>query len=545
MQSTMQDFPLDIGLIYRHGRTVHRNSQIVTFDPSGSRRSSFAEVADRAELLAAALHRLGIRPGDRVGTFIWNVQEHIEAYFAIPCLGAVCHTLNLRLFPEQLAYIVNHAGDRAIIVGADLIPLLAPVAPELHGVEAYIVVGEGDRTPLRDAAPSARVLDYEELLAAEALGFDWPVVDERDAAAMCYTSGTTGNPKGVVYSHRSTVLHSMAGHGPAGLLFTVRDVVLPIVPMFHANAWGIPYAVWMVGADLVLPGKYLQGEHVCRMIEDERATWSGGVPTIWTDVLQYAATHDVDLSSLRALMSGGSAVPRSLIERAWKELGVPMLQGWGMTETSPLAAVGWPPRGTETGSPEDIDWREYSGRIVGGCEIRIVDDDDTVLPWDGESVGEIEARGPWITASYYNDPAPERFHDGWLRTGDIASITPDGFIRISDRIKDVIKSGGEWISSVELEGLLMAHPQVLEAAVIAVPDPKWEERPLACVVRVEGSEVSADELCEFLGQHVARWQLPERWSFIDGVPRTSVGKFDKKVLRSRHAEGELVVEELR
>jgi fatty-acyl-CoA synthase len=545
MLSTMQDFPLNIGMIYRHGRTVHRNSQVVTFHPDGSRRASFAEVADRAELLAAALHRLGIVPGDRVGTFIWNVQEHIEAYFAIPCMGAVCHTLNLRLFPEQLTYIVNHAADRAIIVGADLVPLLAAVAGDLKTVEYYIVVGDGDVSPLVEAAPAAQVFDYEELLAAETLGFDWPDVDEREAAAMCYTSGTTGHPKGVVYSHRSTVLHSITAHGPSGLLFTPRDVVLPIVPMFHANAWGIPYAIWMVGADLVLPGKYLQGEFVARMVEEEQATWSGGVPTIWTDVLQYAATHDVDLSSLRGVLSGGSAVPRVLIERMWNELGVAVLQGWGMTETSPLAAIGWPPRGTETGSEEDVDWRVLSGRIVPGVELRLVDDDGTVVPWDGESIGEIEARGPWVTASYYEDPAPDRFHDGWLCTGDIASISPDGFIKISDRSKDVIKSGGEWISSVELEGLLMAHPEVLEAAVIAVPDPKWDERPLACVVRISDSEVSAAELCGFLSERIARWQLPERWAFIEVVPKTSVGKFDKKVLRTRHADGELVVEELR
>ncbi len=545
MLSTMQDFPLDIGMIYRHGRTVHRNSQIVTFHPDGSRRASFAEVADRAELLAAALHRLGIAPGDRVGTFIWNVQEHIEAYFAIPCMGAVCHTLNLRLFPEQLTYIVNHAADRAIIVGADLIPLLAAVAGDLKTVEYYIVVGEGDVSPLVDAAPAAQVLDYDDLLAAETLGFEWPVVDERAAAAMCYTSGTTGHPKGVSYSHRSTFLHSMAAHGPSGLLLTAADRVLPIVPMFHANAWGIPYAIWMVGADLILPGKYLQGEFVVRMVEDERATWGGGVPTIWTDVLNYADHHEVDFSSLKGVMSGGSAVPRALIQRMWDRFQVPMLQGWGMTETSPLAAVGWPPGGVVAGSEEDADWRSLSGRVVPGVELRIVSESGEIMPWDGESVGEIEVRGPWITGSYYEDPAPDRFHDGWLRTGDIAAVSADGYIKISDRSKDVIKSGGEWISSVELEGLLMAHPEVLEAAVIAVPDPKWQERPLACVVRAPESEVSAGELCGFLAQHVAHWQLPERWTFIEVVPKTSVGKFDKKVLRAQHADGDLVVEELR
>ncbi len=362
---------------------------------------------------------------------------------------------------------------------------------------------------------------------------------------MCYTSGTTGNPKGVVYSHRSTFLHSIGVLQGCAVTFSDRDRVLPVVPMFHANAWGFAYAAWMAGASLVMPGRFLQAEPLARLIELERPTHAGAVPTIWTDLLNYAlANPSVDLSSLHTVLCGGSAVPRSLMERYEAELDIRIVQGWGMTETSPLAAVSIPPKGVEPGTVEDIDWRAKTGRVIAGVELRIVADDGTVLPWDGEAVGEIQVRGPWVTGSYYRDPDPEKFDDGWLRTGDIASVTPNGFIQISDRAKDVIKSGGEWISSVELEVHLMAHPHIVEAAVIAVPDPRWEERPLACVVLKENTSVDARELCDFLGARIARWQLPERWTFIEEVPKTSVGKFDKKVLRARYADGELDVEEL-
>jgi fatty-acyl-CoA synthase len=323
------------------------------------------------------------------------------------------------------------------------------------------------------------------------------------------------------------------------------DRILPIVPMFHANAWGAPYAGWMAGADLLMPGRFLQAEPLARFVAQEPPTCACAVPTIWSDLLRYADDHDVDFSQLRHVTCGGAAVPRSLIERFHERFGVWIIQGWGMTETSPLAAAGHPPRGVEPDSQEELDWRALTGRIIPGIELRIVADDGTVLPWDGESVGEIQVRGPWVTASYYRDPAPEKFDDGWLRTGDIASVTDGGFIKISDRSKDVIKSGGEWISSVELEGHLMAHPAVIEAAVIAVPDPRWDERPLAAVVLCDGADTSAAELKEFLGGHVAKWQLPERWTFIEEVPKTSVGKFDKKVLRARYADGALMVEELR
>jgi fatty-acyl-CoA synthase len=543
LESTMQDFPLTITSILRHGATVHAGSEVVTFEGDGSRRASFAEVAARIARLAGGLADLGIEQGDRVGTFGWNTQEHLEAYLAVPCMGAVLHTLNIRLFPEQLTYVVNHAEDRVILVDDNLVPLLAKVAADLKTVERFVVIGNGDASVLREVRPDTEVLRYSDLLSGAGGQFEWPDLDERTAAAMCYTSGTTGNPKGVVYSHRSNVLHSMAACMAGAMGVTENDRILPIVPMFHANAWGLPYAGWMAGADFVLTGRFLQAEPLCRLIEQERPTFSGAVPTIWADLLRWSEDHPVDLSSIRRIVCGGSAVPRSLIEGFREKHGVPIVQAWGMTETSPLAAVAHAPAGTRP--EQEIDWGCKTGRIVAGVDLRIVGDDGLSLPWDGEAVGEIEVRGPWITASYYRDPAPEKFDDGWLRTGDVGSVEPNGFIQITDRAKDVIKSGGEWISSVELEGHLMAHPDVIEASVVGVPDPRWTERPLACVVRKPGSEVTAAQLCEFLADRVAHWQLPERWAFIDEVPKTSVGKFDKKVLRARHAEGGLAVEQLR
>ncbi|HEV8206054.1 MAG TPA: long-chain fatty acid--CoA ligase [Acidimicrobiia bacterium] len=544
LESTMQDFPLTIGMILRHGQAVYGDSEVVTFEGDGSRRATFAEVAGRAGQLAGALQRLGIEAGDRVGTFQWNNQEHLEGYLAIPTMGAVLHTLNIRLFPELLTYVVNHAEDRVVIVDDSLVPVLARVAPDLKTVEHFIVVGSGDASALADAAAGADVLRYDDLLAAEDADFPWPDVDERAAAAMCYTSGTTGNPKGVVYSHRSTVLHSMSVNAGIAVGLTENDRVLPIVPMFHANAWGLPYAAWYAGAGFVMPDRFLQAEPLAKLIESERPTVAGAVPTIWSDLHRYSQEHPVDMSSFRLVVCGGSAVPRSLMERFERDHGVRIIQGWGMTETSPLAALAYPPRGVELGTTEEMDWRANAGRVLSGVELRIVDDAGDPMPWDGEAVGEIEVRGPWVTASYYLDPATEKFDDGWLRTGDVGSVEPNGFIRITDRAKDVIKSGGEWISTVELENHLMAHPDVIEAAVIGVADARWDERPLACVVCSEGSAATAADLQAFLAGKVAKWQVPERWAFIDEVPKTSVGKFDKKVLRARHTDHELTVEEL-
>jgi len=534
LSSTMQDFQLGIPYLFRHGRTIHGDSTIVTWTDSGPQTATFTEVAAGADRLAAALASLDVGSGDRVGTFCWNNQRHLEAYLAVPTMGAVLHTLNIRLYPEQLSYVINHAGDRVIIVDGSIAPLLAKVRDELTTVQHVITVGEGDYSGL------GTTIDYDDLVADREEGFDYPDVDERAAAAMCYTSGTTGNPKGVVYSHRSTYLHSFGVLAADALALSVNDRILVIVPMFHANAWGMPYAGWAVGSDMVLPQQYLQAGPLAEIIETTRPTYSGAVPTILNDLLQ--SRPDADLSSLREIVCGGSAVPASLIRGFDETFGVPVVQGWGMTETSPLAAVARVPPGTDP--DQSMTWRARTGRTLAGVEIRICDDDGRPLPWNGEAQGEIEIRGPWITGGYHLDDTPEKFHDGWLRTGDVGSMEPNGFVQISDRAKDVIKSGGEWISSVDLENELMGHPEVVEAAVVAVPDQRWDERPLACVVLDGASTVSPEDLVEFLRPKVAKWWLPERWTFIDEVPKTSVGKFDKKVLRRRYSDRELDVKML-
>jgi fatty-acyl-CoA synthase len=540
IESTMQDFPLTINHLFRHGRAVYGDTTITTFHGPGQplQITTFADVADRVDQLAAALAAIGVGAGDRVGTFMWNNQRHMEAYLAVPCMGAVLHTLNIRLFPEQLVYVANHAEDKVIIIDESLVPLLASVFDQLTTVEHVIVCRAGDPDSVVDGLGD--VLDYEALLAEQSPGFDYPEPDERAAAAMCYTSGTTGNPKGVAYSHRSTFLHSMAAMSANTLQMGQDESVLLIVPQFHANAWGMPYAAWSAGTDLIMPQQFLQSGPLAELISLTKPTISGAVPTVLNDILQNQP--GADLSSLRYVVCGGSAVPRALIEGFRSTFGVDIVQAWGMTETSPLAAVGWPP--PHVAYDDDIDIRVKTGRITAGVEIRICDDNGVVLPWDGQAQGEIEIRGPWITGSYYLDPTEEKFHDGWLRTGDVATIQPDGFIQITDRSKDVIKSGGEWISSVDLENELMGHPAVLEAAVVGVPDDRWDERPLACVVVAEGESVDAAELRDFLADRVAKWWLPERWSFIDEVPKTSVGKFSKKDLRTSYADGALAVEEL-
>ncbi|MHB1786291.1 MAG: long-chain-fatty-acid--CoA ligase, partial [Acidimicrobiales bacterium] len=425
----------------------------------------------------------------------------------------------------------NHGGDRFVIVDDSLVPVLARVKDQLSTVEKFIVIGKGDASALGD------VLRYEELLEAEEAGYPWPDVDERSAAAMCYTSGTTGDPKGVVYSHRSTYLHSLSIMTSANLGLCETDKVLVIVPMFHANAWGTPYAGWLAGSDLLMPQKYLQAEPLAAMIAAEKPTISCGVPTIWNDLAQYGESHELDLASLRMVTAGGSAVPRSLMERYEDRYGLTILQGWGMTETSPVCTLARPPRGAS--AAEAMDYRDRAGRILAGVQLRIMGPDGQEMPRDGHSVGEIEVTGPWITAGYYGDDSQEQFRDGWLRTGDVASVDAKGFVRITDRSKDVIKSGGEWISSVELENEIMAHPDVAEAAVIGVADPRWDERPLACVVLKANAQVSVGDLKSFLTPRVAKWWLPERWAFVEEIPKTSVGKFDKKVLRAAHALGDL------
>ncbi len=533
IQSTMPEFPLTITSILRHGARVYSESEVITFEGDSYRKASFAEVANRVEKLASALSRLGIKQGDRVATFCWNTQEHQEAYLCIPSMGGVLHSLNIRLFPEQLAFVINHAEDKIIIVDDSLVPLLARVKEQLKTVEHFIVIGNGDASALRE------VLRYDELLNNENEGFDFPDLDERTAAAMCYTSGTTGNPKGVVYSHRSNYLHALSLISATGFSVNEYDRVVPIAPMFHANAWGLPYSAWFAGADLIMPSRYLQAEPMCRLIETLRPTFAGAVPTVWNDILRYAETHEVDFSSFRAVICGGSAVPRRLMERFKNEHDVNIYQAWGMTETSPMAAVSYLPK--QADAEDEFTWRSKTGRIIPGVELRIMDGDKE-LDWDGISVGEIQVRGNWVTTAYHNDEtSSEKFQDGWLRTGDVGTVDSRGFIQITDRSKDVIKTGGEWISSVELENAIMSHPSVIEAAVVAVPDERWDERPLACVVLKEGTQTTAEELRNFLKDKCAKWWLPERWTFIEEVPKTSVGKFDKKVLRAKREAGELEI----
>ena len=536
MRSTMMDFPLTVRHIFEHGRTTYADSEVVTNEADGVRRITFGALADRADQLAAGLRRLGVEPGDRVATFAWNTQEHQEAYFAIPGMGAVMHTINIRLSAEQIRYIIGHAEDSVILADASLAAVLAPIlaagGDELKTVRHLIVYGQGDRSELPEH------IDYEDMLAAEEPGYPWPEIEETAAAAMCYTSGTTDLPKGVVYSHRSTFLHSLGLCSGEALALNQHDRLLPVVPMFHGNAWGMPYAAWLVGADLLLPNRFTQAEPLARFIAQERATLATAVPTVWYDILGLDRAG-VDLSSLRMILAGGAAVPRRLIEAYEQRFGVRIVQGWGLTETSPIASLAHPPK--HVPADRAMDYRATAGRAVGGVEARVVDDGGKVLPRDGVSTGEIEVRGPWVTGAYYRDPASAKFRDGWLRTGDVGRIDAKGYITISDRAKDVVKSGGEWISTLELEAAILTHPAVHEVAVIAAPDARWGERPLACVVRIPGQSVTAEELRAHLSARVVKWWLPEQWAFVDEVPRTSVGKHDKKLLRARYAEGDLKV----
>ena len=533
MLSTMPDFPLTIRHIFEHGRDTYPDSQIITLTADGERRIDFASLAKRVGKLANALHRAGVREGDRVGTFAWNNQEHQEAYMAVPCSGAVLHTINIRLDPEQIAYIINHAEDKILLLDANLAGHIAPALKKAETLEKVVVFGEGDRSVL-----PVEYIEYEDFIADEPEDFDWPDIDENAAAAMCYTSGTTGNPKGVVYSQRSTFIFTLGMASGEALMMNYQDRVLPIVPMFHGNAWGLPYVCWMVGADLYLPASYAHAPRIARTITDEKITVAGAVPTVWWDVLGLE-DPSLDLSSLRMILCGGAASPRSLIEAYKKRYGATFAAGWGLTETHPIASLAFPPRGS---SPEEaLDYQATAGQVLAGVEVRLVDSEDNVLPRDGETSGEIEVRGPWVTTSYYKDPAEDKFHDGWLRTGDVGTIDSRGFIRISDRAKDVVKSGGEWISSLDLERALLEHPDVREVAVIAAPDQRWGERPLACVALKEGSTATPEELRDFLKGKVAKWWLPDLWSYIENVPRTSVGKYDKKLLRTQLADGALDV----
>ncbi|AJT65651.1 long-chain fatty acid--CoA ligase [Streptomyces chattanoogensis] len=548
MLSTMQDVSLTVSRILAHGSTVHGDAQVITWTGAEPHRRTFAEVGRRAAQLAHALtDELGAVAEERIATLAWNNAEHLEAYLAIPSMGAVLHTLNLRLPAEQLTWIVNHAEDRIVLVNGTLLPLLAPLLPQLPTVEHIVVIGPGDRSVLADAA--AQVHDYEELLAGRQETYDWPEIDEREAASLCYTSGTTGEPKGVLYSHRSLYLHSLQVNNAEAFALGPHDLALPVVPMFHVNAWGLPYAAFMAGASLLMPDRFLQPAPLAEMIASLRPTIGAAVPTIWQGLLGELDADKRDVSCLRRVIIGGSACPPALMRGFQERHGIRLVHAWGMTETSPLGSVAHPPAGVS--AEEEWSYRATQGRFPASVEARLIGPGGEALPWDGESAGELEVRGPWIAGAYFGGAQGEALRpedkfspDGWLRTGDVGTITPNGYLTLTDRAKDVIKSGGEWISSVELENHLMAHPGVAEAAVVAVPDEKWGERPLATVVLTDGSAITYEELQAFLGERIARWQLPERWAVIPSVPKTSVGKFDKKVLRRQYADGELEVTRL-
>jgi fatty-acyl-CoA synthase len=528
MRGSMMDYPLTITMLLERAHRLFPKKEVVTRTASGLDRYTYADLYRRTCRLGNGLAHLGVRPGDRVGTFAWNTARHLELYLGVPSSGAVLHTLNIRLFPEQINFIVNHAEDVVIFVDDSLVSTLEPLAKEFRGVRAYVVMGDGP-LPSTSLKPAYR---YEDLLGAAPEDYAFPKLEENAAAGMCYTSGTTGNPKGVAYSHRSLVLHSYAQAMADAMGLCEADVVLPVVPMFHANAWGMPYTATMVGATQVYPGAQPTPQDIAELIQQLRVTVTGGVPTVLIGLLSVLERRHYDLSSLRCVPCGGSAVPESLIEK-FDRLGVNVVQAWGMTETSPLGTLSRP-RSTMR------DWSDQQRRIIRakqgmplpGVEIRIVGDAGQELPWDGTSVGELQVRGPWVVGSYYKDARSQAaFQDGWFKTGDVAAIDGDGYVQITDRAKDVIKSGGEWISSVELENAIMAHPQVLEAAVIGLPHERWQERPLACVVPKPGQQLTKEAIMQHLKDRVAKWWLPEDVVFVESLPKTSVGKFAKRDLR--------------
>jgi fatty-acyl-CoA synthase len=537
MQGLMQDHPLTLTHLHTRAERLFFDKQVVTVTAAGKQRLTYGEWADRTRRLGSVFDQLGISADGRVATFGWNTSRHLELYFAAPCTNRVLHALNIRLFPDQLTYVANHAEDEVVFVDRTLAKLVWPLFDSFKTVRHLVVMDDG-AGEIPEPPAGKEVHDYEELIAG-AEPTDFNVADENQAASMCYTSGTTGNPKGVVYSHRSTFLHTYGVLTSGGLGPVEEDRVLPVVPMFHANAWGLAHAAVACGADLIMPGPDLSPKGLADLIESERVTLAAGVPTIWMGVLPELKGRDV--SSLRAIPCGGSAVPRSLSEAYREQVGLPIMQAWGMTETSPVASSGHIKSTLDAALDDDgrAELRTTVGQPLFGLEARIVDlGTGQEQPWDGESSGELQVRGPWVISGYYNDArSPDSFtEDGWLKTGDVASIDRHGYIQLRDRTKDVIKSGGEWVSSVELENEIMAHPKVAEAAVIGVAHPKWSERPLACVVCKPGETVTRDEIIEFLTPRVAKWWLPDDVVFIDEVPKTSVGKFSKKELRDRFAD---------
>ena len=523
--------------ILERAATHFSNKQIVTRVGESTHRGTYADLLARTARLGNGLRELGIGPGDRVGTFAWNTYRHLEAYFAPPSIGAVVHTINIRLAADDIVHIINHAGDKALLIDPDLAPLIEAIADRLPTVQHYIILGEPEEVDT--ALPGA--LAYESLLAAAPAEYHPAPVDEYAIMGLCYTSATTGLPKAVAYSHRAVYLHSLTSIGPDVLALSERDRVMAIVPMFHANCWGLPYSTALAGADQVFPGVRPDPRAICELMAGEGVTFSAGVPTIWIGVLDYLQRSGVeyDLSALREIVSGGSALPLPVLQAYREQLGITMVHAYGMTEAAPLISVNRRRSWLDGLSPEQrLELSAKQGVVAPGIEMKLVSENGATADWDGQQRGELWFRGPWVASEYRDDPrSPETFVDGWYHSGDIASIDPDGYIQIIDRVNDMVKSGGEWISSVDLESAIMAHPEVLEAAVIAIPHPQWQERPLACVVPRSNATASLtrDAILDFIRPQFARWWLPDDVVFIDAIPKTGVGKFDKKVLRERFA----------
>jgi fatty-acyl-CoA synthase len=534
----MMDTPLLISSIAKHAEMFHGDREIVSVTMDNPRhRCTVSDVTTRARKLANALDKLGLDQGDRVATIAWNDYRHLEIYYGVSGAGYVCHTINPRLFPEQLVFIINHAEDRWIFTDLMFVPLLEKLLPQIPNVEGFVVMTDEAHMP-ETALPNA--VCYETLIANESSDYTWPDLDERTASALCYTSGTTGDPKGVLYDHRSTVLHAYASVAPDVMNLSSSDCLLPVVPLFHVNAWGIPYSALITGAKLVFPGpKMGDGEALYELIESEEVNLALGVPTVWLGLLQYCEQAGKILNSLDRTVIGGAAVPRAMIEQFKKVHDVRAVQGWGMTEMSPLGTANSPKFGSESMSEdEQLDLATKAGRGIFGCELRIVDDEGTELPWDGVAYGALQVRGPWICSDYYKLEGSAGTHteDGWFDTGDVATIDPRGYMAITDRTKDVIKSGGEWISSIELENTAMGHPAVAQAAVIGVSHPKWTERPLLIVVKAEGQDIEKEEMLAYFDGKVATWWIPNDVAFVDELPHTATGKVKKIELRKQFAD---------
>ena len=538
MKGLMMDTPLLISGIAEHAENFHGDREIVSVTVDNPRhRCTFRDALGRARQVGSVLQDSGLSQGDRVATIAWNDYRHLELYYGISGAGYVCHTINPRLFPEQLVFIINHAEDRWIFTDVMFVPLLEKLLPQIPNVERFVVLTDDAHMP-ETALPGA--ISYETLIAGGDSDYRWPRLDERTASALCYTSGTTGDPKGVLFDHRSTVLHAYAAVAPDVMGLSSRDTVLPVVPLFHVNAWGIPYSSMMTGSKLVLPGpKMGDGEALYELLDSEDVSIALGVPTVWLALLQYCEKAGKKLAKLEKTLIGGAAVPRSMIEKFYKVHDVEVRQGWGMTEMSPLGTVNVLKAGLETLSDEEkIDLATKAGRGLFGCELRIVDDEGTVLPWDGVAYGALQVRGPWVCSDYFKLEGSAGTHteDGWFETGDVATIDPRGYLAITDRTKDVIKSGGEWISSIELENTAMGHPAVAEAAVIGISHPKWTERPLLVVVRAEGKTLDKKEILEFFEGKVASWWIPTDVAFVDELPHTATGKVKKIELRRQFAD---------